>query len=202
MVGKLEPVLGLGLALNLAYLNLPMFGFITVISKGVEDCLSGLSKGVLDNVKETPWYKDAAELASIHNLETLDPTERNPWWIRFKSKRNAALFNVLFLWRIGKVLSIAATGFCAIGMVIGVALETHNAEGIVCTVLEFTGVPFWTSIAAFVWPIFCVTSGAIVKSSVTRELHYNLKDLGKKQKEEAEGVLQEVEKAVEANTPH
>lgn len=178
----LEPILGLGLALNLAYLNLPMFSFISVISKGVKQHLSSLSNDARKSVESTPWFKDAVIISDIHTLETFDINGQNRKWIPFKSWGNALCFNVLFYWRVGKGLSILAVGYCSLYMILGVAVQMAENGSLtspaMCLTIDIAGAPFMPSVIALIWPVACVGAGALVRHTVMRELRYNLKDLG------------------------
>ena len=52
LLPQLEPVLGIGLALNLAYLNLPVFHFLNKLSEGVGAKLKKLQAETVDQVRE------------------------------------------------------------------------------------------------------------------------------------------------------
>lgn len=196
LVPKLEPLLGIGLAMNLAYLNLPIFSFLTVISRSVKECIDEVTQGAKNQVEATPWFKDAKALSEIHTLSTLDLRKPNPRWIRFKSGINAALFNIIFHYRIGRLVSCLATAFCATLIIVGSAVEV-GADEWLCRGASWIGTPFWLSVGAFLWPVFCVSAGAWIRYSTVRELNYSLTNLGAQAVQEADTALGETERALE-----
>lgn len=195
-IAKLEPLLGIGLAFNLAYLNLPIFSFLTNVSREVQVCLSGLPSATKDEIHDTPWYKDALSLSKVHNLQTLDLQEENPRWIRFKSAANSLVFNVLFHYRVARAGCVLGTAFGIVAIVLGVAASLSDPHAIACWFMSLVGTPFWIAVIALVWPVGCVSAGAWVRYSTLRDLRYNLKNLGKKALQEAAGEIGKVEKAI------
>lgn len=195
-IAKLEPLLGIGLAFNLAYLNLPIFSFLTNVSREVQLCLAGLPSVTKDEIHDTPWYKDAQALSKVHNLQTLDLHEENPRWVRFKSKLNSLLFNALFHYRLARVGCLLGTAFGLAAIVLGVAASLNSPPAILCLINSLIGTPFWLAVTSLVWPVGCVSAGAWVRYTTLRDLRYNLKNLGKKALKDAEGEIGKVENAI------
>lgn len=182
--------------MNLAYLNLAIFGFMSLISKNAAYCLERIPEGVRENVKDTPWYKDAHVLSTLHTLDDIDFSFTIPAWVKFKSLVDGALFNVLFMYRIGKVGSILAAAYCCYLILAGVYQGVPGGDGYLCMAINWLGASFWLAAAAFTWPVLCVAAGAWVGWRAKRELRYHLKDLGTKEMKEAEAELGKVEAAV------
>lgn len=182
--------------MNLAYLNLPVFGVLAAISKSVGEYLKRLPTQARENVKDTQWYKDAETLSKIHRYQEPRFNEEKPRWIQLKSLRDSCLFNILFYYRLGPILSIASSCLCGILIILGVYAEIHGTDPIFCFIYSVIGVPFWFSVAAFLWPVICVTVGALLKMRALQELRYNLKNLGRTALEEAREELAKVEEAV------
>ena len=200
LIPKLEPLLGIAMAMNLAFLNLPIFSFVDVISKEVDECLSCLKDGTRNEIGRTEWFKDAESIAKIHSLKSIDLSEEPPRWIRFKSWWVAIPFNILFYRGVGKLLSILSVIFCAIFISAGVAADVYPLESGMCKVVQTLGANFTLSVFSFIWPVICVAFGAFIRRSVLRETRYNLKYIGKEAVKGAADALMKTENAVKDAT--
>lgn len=183
--------------MNLAYLNLEIFGFMSLISKNAADCLAKLPEGVKGNVKETPWFKDASVLATLHTIDDIDFTFTIPNWVSLKSVFDSAFFNVLFKYRVGKLGSIAASAYCAYLILIGVYQSIPDSSLALCDWVNWIGASFWWGAASFIWPVVCVAAGSTIAYRAKRDLRYNLKNLGKQELTAAVAELGKVEAAVQ-----
>ena len=65
---KLEPMLGIAFALNLAYIGLPRFRYREQIQNHTRDKLGPLSNAT-DETKSTSWYKALSRMAKMNNGE-------------------------------------------------------------------------------------------------------------------------------------
>lgn len=196
LLPQLEPVLGIGLALNLAYLNLPVFHFLNKISEGVGAKLKKLQAETVDQVRDTSWYKDSIQVSRVCDLESVNYDEDQPRWIQFKSKWVAALFNILYYYRTGKILSIVCTVLGCLFITLGVAISIKSENAFICASVDLIGVPFGLSVFIFLWPIVCITTGATLNYVTQKNLNYHLRNLGKKALTDAKGAVADVEKAL------
>lgn len=192
-IPKLEPLLGIGLAMNLAYLNLPIFHFLTVISKSAEECLKLVNASTKREIDATQWYKDTLALSDIHTLQDLRIDAKTAWWVPFHSFPTSILFNIVFYYRIGKGLSILATVYCSLLIIFGVAAQMNPKDNFACKACLYIGDQFWLSVASFLWPIFCVGIGASLRFFFMRHTKYHLKGIGSKAVTEAEVAVTEAE---------
>jgi hypothetical protein len=182
--------------MNLAFLNLPIFGFVDSISKHASACLNNIPEGLRRGIDETPWYKDAAALADLHKLEVFDINRVDPRWVPFKSIFDGVVFNVLFKYRLGKVLSVLATFYASYLIVVGVYQSAGGGE--LCGIINFISASFWLAVASFFWPAACVALGSYVGWRAKRELRYNLRNLGKSEIKAAVNAIDRTEEAVRA----
>jgi hypothetical protein len=192
----LEPLLGTGLALNLAYLNLPMFSFLTQISASVGDKLSSLSDVTKKQISATPWYLDAVEISKVRNFEKLKFGDGGKRWTPFKSLLCAVLFNLLFKYRLGKLLSLVATVIASLMIISGVEVQIWpDDKGAVWRASLYLN-PYLLALFCFAWPIFCISSGGLIKFLSIRDLNYNLKNLGVEAMANVSEMVGGAEKAV------
>lgn len=198
MLSSLEPLFGLALAFNLAYLNLPIFSFISVISREVKECLNEVPEGARDSVADTPWYKDAVEISKIYTLRSIDLKSPSVNWVKFKSPINSLIFNVLFQYRVGRILSCVAVAYCCLGLTLGVYGDIGGSNPAMQTLISLYGIPFSAAVLGLLWPILVVTSGAWVRYSTMKELMYNLRDLGLNELNAADNALSQVEAEVKS----
>lgn len=194
----LEPLLGIGLALNLAYLNLPMFSFLTQISTSVGNKLSSLSDVTKKEVSSTPWYIDAVEISKVRNFEKFSFGDGGKKWTPFKSFTCAVLFNLLFRYRVGKLLSLVATMLSSLMIVSGVEVQIWPADEGALWRVSLYPAPFYLALFCFAWPIFCISSGGLIKFLSIRDLNYNLKNLGVEAMADVSEMVGGAEKAVGA----
>lgn len=196
MLPLLEPLLGIALAFNLAYLNLPIFSFLSDTGREVSDLIGNLSDATKKHVEDTPWYKDAVEISRIKNLEKFQFFDSGHLWTPFKSKVCGFLFNVMFKFRVGKLLSLVATVAAAAMIILGVQSQIFPEGEWTKLLTSSVPSPFLVSVSAFVWPIFCVGAGAYIKFNTIRELNYNLRDLGDEAISDAEELIKKAESAI------
>lgn len=192
----LEPLLGISLALNLAYLNLPIFSFLTTISAGVNDKISSLSDLTKRHVSQTPWYKDAIEISKVRSLEKLEFNDGMKLWMPFKSTTCAVLFNLLFRYRVGKFLSLLATVLVSLMIVSGVGAQIWPDDVWVKHRASIFPSPFKLALFSFIWPVFCIGSGSVIRFLTIRELNYNLRNLGVEAVADISHIVDSAKKAV------
>ncbi|MER8955793.1 hypothetical protein NKJ46_34055 [Mesorhizobium sp. M0166] len=200
MLPQLEPVLGAALGLNLAYLNLAVFAYITRISDSVSESLAAVEASATDAVKDTIWY---GQLRAIADVKTIDknriliPETR---WINTPPSVWGILFNVFFFWRLGKLLSIVLTVFVAFMLILGTAHSAGIIGWFLCKDANSISFYFLLSVLAFVWPMLMAWAGAWVQLAARRFLRYQVTSLGKAALMEAAATTAAASKAVDAAT--
>jgi hypothetical protein len=193
---SLEPLLGASLALNLAYLNLSKFAYITVVKESIGGRLKRLDPSVKDRIKDTPWYVQMSSLAAVDTLDHGLPSPKKGWvkapgiW--------GFLYNLLFYWRLGRALSILATVHALSLLILGVG---HQSGAINLWRCHFSagaiGNDFLLASLGVVWPIFMVTAGTLVCSAASKFVKYQTANLAQAAKSEATEALGESQKALE-----
>lgn len=191
-------MLGLALAMNLAYLNLPIFSFLTQISNEVSEKIESLPDTTKRHVDGTKWFKDAIEISRVKNLERMEFHSDNSGkkWTPFKSRICTFLFNVLFKFRFGKILACVCIAIASWYIILGVMIGVYPESSATIFFSELSFWPFWLTLFSFLWPIFCVGSGAFIRLTTIRELNYNLRNLGVSALAQAEESLTQAESAV------
>jgi hypothetical protein len=190
-------LLGLALAFNLAYLNLPIFDFLRPLSVSIGKKLTSLSATLTAEVENTQWFKLSKRIAAVCDeedaLSGITPTK----WITLKSYLQSFFFNVFFLWRLGKVGSILSATYAVIFIFLGVIFNYGYLNAIFCYSGFYGSSPIAFSFLAMIWPILCVVVSAWLKWVINADIIYNLKDLGKKAEDEAKNTTKQVENAVD-----
>lgn len=188
----------MALAMNLAYLNLPVFSFLTHISREVSEKIDALPDTTKRHVESTKWFKDAIEISRVKNLERMEfhSDKSGKRWTPFKSTICAVLFNVLFKYRFGKALACFCTAVASWFIILGVVINAYPESPATALFSDLAFWPFQVSLFIFIWPIFCVGSGAFTRLSTMRELNYNLRNLGVSALDEAKEALAQAETAV------
>ena len=191
-------MLGLALAMNLSYLNLPIFSFLSQISTEVSEKIDSLPDSTKRTVENTKWFKDAVEISKVKSLEKLQfrSDKSSKTWVPFKSWPSYLAFNVLFKFRFGKGLSILATAYTSFLIILGVSINIHGVGGLSAQLSTATPSPFYWSVFCFFWPIICVGLGAYIRYETIKELNYNLRDLGDKAIENVGDLIASAESAV------
>ncbi len=77
----LEPMIGLAVALNLAYIALPRFRYREQIQEHVKEKLEEV-KNASEKLKNSPWYKNISRMASIKDGLSKEDKKDFPsgWW--------------------------------------------------------------------------------------------------------------------------
>lgn len=200
MIPLLEPMLGMALAMNLAYLNLPIFSFLSQISDAVSAKIDSLPDATKRHVEGTQWFKEAVEIAKVKNLERMEfnNSRSGRWWTPFNSITCGILFNVLFKYRVGKAFSLILTAATCLLIILGVMINTDPASPATLLLLSWVPYPFWVGFVAFFWPLFAIGAGAVIRITTIRQLNYTLRDLGDDALSKANEALREAETAVKS----
>ncbi|NGQ89283.1 hypothetical protein G5V65_00120 [Rhodobacter sp. HX-7-19] len=190
----------MALAFNLAYLNLPIFHFLSQISEAVGTKIDALPDSTKRHVENTPWFKDAVQIAKVKNLERVQfhNSRSGSLWTPFSNKLCAVLFNVLFKFRLAKVLSILLTATCCQLIILGVMIDIMPSAMVTAVLVQHTPAPFFLALLSFLWPIIVIGAGASIRIITVRQLNYTLAGLGVTAMDEAEEALKKAEQVVEA----
>jgi hypothetical protein len=193
--------LGLALAFNLAYLNLPVFNFIRPLSLSIKKKLASLSSSLTSQVKNTQWFRVSKRISTLCDEEDVLDGRISANWISLRGYPLSFFFNVFFLWKFGRVGSILSATYAAIFIFLGVIYNYGYLNPWFCYsgFAELSPISF--SLLAMMWPIFCVTLTAWIKWSVTSDIVYNLKDLGHKAEDEAINTAKELENVIDSYIP-
>jgi hypothetical protein len=189
LLPNLEPIHGAGLAFNLAYLNLSMFAYITSIGEQVNKQIENLDANVTAGLGDAVWYKQLSSLVNVKTLEEEEGFFTHGWWISLPGIWGV-LYNFMFYWRIGKILSVIATIYVSALLLLGAG---HSAGLLLYSETWFSanriGTDFYWSTAAFLWPIFAVTCGTLVNWQALRFSRYQLGQLPQDKKNAATELL-------------
>jgi hypothetical protein len=196
LLPAIMPLLGAALALNLAYLNLPAFGYIKVVRGSVSERLARLDASVIEMIKNTQWYRQMSALAKVPTLGDSSSTESGAW-VETPRTLWGLLFNFLFYWRLGRGVSIALTGYVTVLFILG----TGHAAGVNKWFIGGFGAKaiafhFVASAVAMLWPILVVLSGQFVCWRAARFISYQTANLKEETKSRAEELIESAKKAV------
>lgn len=158
---KLEPLIGMAVVLNLAYLGLPEFSFIEGVRKKIKVRLLMMDKRVTELVQDAGWYKTLHDLSRTGSLDEI-PFRQQKFWISAPLLWGIP-YNVLFNWRIARALSVGATLFAVTLLCLAVGQEIKVTDWHNCTVDELhIGFMYELAVAAMCWPLFVILVGRLV----------------------------------------
>lgn len=185
LLSKLEPILGITFALNLAYIGLPRFRYRENIRDYVRSRLDEM-KDIPEQHCDTDWYKQVMRLS---NLENHDGSAEAQSSGKMPSENWAFFYVKIFEKHRDRHLVCGAAFFCAVLLFLGVAHEL--------SFLAFTKAPFvkgyiewffWVCAAMAALPVFFVLNGGWVvrrAKSFAEASIKNLKKTFQKQAQEA-----------------
>jgi hypothetical protein len=188
----LEPLLGASVTLNLAYLNIKKFEYIRQIRRIVKVKLDRLDPNVKNQVKDTKWFIQLESLSNLDADEDL-PLPRNSWWLKAPSVWGF-LYNLLFYWPIGRLISIISTVYCILLLILSVGYESGALSLLAChySGSSLSHVFFWVA-ASLIWPISIISIGSFIGSRANAFVNYQTDQLKTDAAKDAEVALSEVE---------
>lgn len=196
MLPNLEPLLGAALGLNLAYLNLAVFAYITRISDSVSHALEALEASATATVRNTAWYK---QLKAIADVKTVDRNRNflpDSPWIYLPPTVWGFLFNVLFYWRVAKIVSIIGTVYVGAMLAIGTAHNSGLMAWLFCRDADSIAIHFAITLGAFLWPMLMAAAGAWVRWQSIRFLRYQVTSLGQQALSDATATVEQTTQAI------
>lgn len=196
-LAALEPILGISIAINLAYLNLPKFQYISIVRDRLRARLDKLDGRVKNSIKSTPWYEQLNELASVEPFDLELRSFTKKWWVKSPGLWGL-LYNVFFYWRFGRALSIFATAYALILLILG-AGHTAGATDLMLGYFN-THIGrhfFWASISAL-WPIITVVVGEVVCSGAENFLNYQTGNLKERAMSSAKKQVDDLDEKLDA----
>jgi hypothetical protein len=201
LLPKLEPILGAGLGVNLAYLNLPPFGYITRVRAIVKDELDSLTDGNKKMCENTPWFKQIKALSEVQDLDQNYLFLKDKLWVSAPGIWGT-LYNLLFYWRIARILSVVATIYIMMLLVWGTGQDigAYGKTGCLYST-EFIHKHWHWSTAAFLWPIFVVAMGTYIGMQAKAFIKYQIGELEKSEKEGAVQAAEAANRALDVNPP-
>lgn len=197
LLPSLEPIAGTAIAINLAYLNLPIFGYIIRVKDKLNERLGKIDQNVKNGLVQTPWFKQITALTNVDTLDQEFPSLSKPWisapgvW--------GFLYNVLFYWRLARAVSLLLTAYAIVVLTLGAA---HNSGWTAYHACAFDSGHigthlFWITIA-LLWPIMVVATGGWICGSSVRFVNYQTSSLETAAIAEANEVLNEATRAAAA----
>jgi len=192
----LEPLLGGGLALNLAYLYLQWFYYLETISKTAVDArrVGADSNEILSNGTNDPDVQCVDYLASLGKVGTsLRKSKRFPnlpwgtWW--------AYLLLLFFITRLDRLIAIIGTGLIMVFLVIGVA---HDIGMYTDTLTNLSDkkrhVYFHLATLAFIWPVAMAILAFFIRKSVEKYVKLTVGEVAINKQETAQKKIKDAPK--------
>lgn len=191
----------MSIALNLAYLNIPKFRYISIVTTRLKARLGELPAAVKSNVKNTQWFKQLDSLASVDARELEWPTLAAKHWIKAPDLWGL-LYNVFFYWRVGRLFSLISTLYALVLLALGVGYASGAVDAMATHFDQHIGLHYFWSVMSALWPIITVLTGEYVCRSAGKFVDYQTKDLEDQVIATAEATVAEADKAVdEASSP-
>lgn len=166
LLPKLEPLFGMALAFNLAYLNLDKFRYLKIIATHADAMLTEkCGTHDVDQISKTPWYQD---ISSLTNGELAENT-KSAW---------SLIYNWFFVRSMDFALSVAASILSAWYLIVGVALDTRIVTSYYGSVFEGTMIDeFFLGLLFSLLPFFLVLLGRYCISKSEKFLDYQIAGL-------------------------
>ena len=184
----LEPLLGGGLALNLAYLYLQWFYYLETISKTAVDArrVGADSNDILSNGTNDPDVQCVDYLASLGKVGTsLKRSRRFPnlpwgaWW--------SYPLLIFFITKLDRFIAIIGTGLIILFLIIGVA---HDIGIYQETLTDLSDKKkhwyFHLMTIAFIWPVVMAMLAFFIRKSVEKYVKLTVGEVAINKQESAE----------------
>lgn len=185
LLSGLEPILGVSVALNLAYLNIRKFHYISIVKNRLSEKLRALDVNVIGNIKNTPWFKQLTNLAAVEPLDLEWPYLTRNIWVSAPGFWGV-IYNVFFYWRFGRTLSIFGTFYSLVLLIWGAGIQSEaisvGREYFNATI----GSHFFWSLASATWPLISILAGEFVCVSAARFVTYQTDNLKTQARSDAE----------------
>jgi hypothetical protein len=196
----LEPLLGVSLTLNLAYLNIGKFEYIRQVRKIVKIKLDRLDPNVKSEIKDTKWFTQLESLANLDTDEDL-PLPRNSFWLQAPSFWGF-LYNLLFYWPIGRLVSMVSAIYCLFLLILSVGYESGGFSLLAC---HYSGSSlahvFGWVVASLIWPLAMISAGSFIGLRANAFVNYQTDQLKTKAALDAQAALSEVEDTLKMAKP-
>lgn len=195
ILDNLEPLLSAALGLNLALISIPAFTYVLEIAKSVDKKLAVIDQNVKKNISSKQWYKslEAISKADVIGLRKLPST----FWINTPASVWGVVFNLIFFWRLGKILALLSCVIISYLLLLGAALKleifTNYKDDLK---LSDPVLWFWISVFMFVWPFINVMLGIWVKHSVDEFISYQLDDEKAEQISTSKAAIEDLDKKI------
>jgi hypothetical protein len=138
-----------------------------------------IDREVVGKIHNSPWF---IQLRALTEVETLDMGRFWPkvFWVRAPGLWGV-LYNVVFNWRIARIVSIGATVYALVSLAIAVGLHAHVMHDFECWFDEGTlGGEYNLVLAAVIWPLLAVCVGQYIVWSTNRFMTYSLSGMSEK----------------------
>lgn len=141
----LEPLLGAGLAINLAYLNLSVFRYRDSMAKAAKEALDGVDSKAVGHYS---WYKhiEACSLLDARKPPSFPPL-RQAW---------ARIFKAMFNSGLDRGVSVILTVVTALILLLAVAQQVGLFIPLSTTLSGWMPIWFWVCVLALIWPMLAV----------------------------------------------
>jgi len=190
LLSELEPICGIALALNLAYLNLPMFRYKEELSAYAIrrlDQLGAETEGDFEAYAKHHWFWNVCILADSYRYKCKGrkPTDKfkKEWWNK--------VYRWCFQNRADLGLTIAFTAISLLILVIGVMLKIGWIGGVCIGINKIMFLIFTTSILALLSPIVLILLGWTVKKGGKLYIDDAIKDAGEEMSDKADKTMEE-----------
>jgi hypothetical protein len=197
LLPALEPVLGISVALNLVYLNIQKFHYITIVKDKLGSRLRELDRRVINQVKNTQWYTQLRELADVDTIELEWPKLTKKIYIKAPGLWGFA-YNFFFYWRFGKIISLAATCYALFLLFLGVGHTASATDFLQSYFNETIAWHYGLSVFSAIWPIVSVAAGEFVCVSAARFVKYQTDSLRSQATTKAVKAVRELQENLDA----
>jgi hypothetical protein len=191
LLSALEPILGVSVALNLAYLSISRFHYITIVKQKLRKRLDAIDQKVITSVQNTNWYCQLRDLASVDTIEfELPHFIKNPYinapgfWGFF--------YNFFFYWRLGKILSVVGTVYSLFLLFLGAGHASTATEFLQDYFNTHINRHYLWSMMAAIWPVLSVMAGEYVSIQAARFVKYQTDNLRTQARTTAERAVAEL----------
>jgi hypothetical protein len=200
LLPKLEPILGAGLGINLAYLNLPPFGYITRVRDIVNSGLESLPTGTKEVCASAKWFKQLSALSEVKDLDQNYYFLKDRVWVSAPGLWGV-FYNIFFYWRLARIFAVFATIYILILLIWGTGQDMGILKNTGCLYSgSFIRWHWVLSLLAFLWPIIVVSVGTFIGIQAKLFINYQIGDLAKEQKDKAVQALNAADVAVNQKT--
>lgn len=175
LVSKLEPVLGISFALNLAYIGLPRFRYREKIRDHVRQKMDEM-QDIPEQTCATDWYKQIFRLGQLENND--GDAGENKQSVKLPSEIWSKLYGFLYERHLDRAIVFMAALSCAILLFAGVAHELSYLDfsrpAFTRTYIHWW---FWATAFAACLPVGLVFMGGYVVNGAVTFVNNNTRNL-------------------------